>query len=72
MKTYQTIRPTENSNLTVKELNAAVLTAIFPSKQGTFEADLYKSNHTCNELVYAGSCAPCNAEFINTVIIIIN
>ena len=76
MKTYQTIRPTENSNLIVQELNAKVLTATFKGSKGNQLADLYSYEGTqCRnpkEIVAHNTCAPIMAKFVETIEIIIN
>jgi hypothetical protein len=76
MKTYQTIRPTENSNLIVQELNAKVLTSTFKGAKGAQLADLYTYEGTqCNhpkEIVAHNTCAPVIAKFVETIEIVIN
>lgn len=71
MKHYTAIKESEISNTVVKEFNAAVLTATFPAKKGTFEADLYKNIGSADCLVFHNTCGPVNGEFKETVLITI-
>ncbi len=71
MKHYTAIKESKISNTVVREINAAVLTATFPAKKGTFEADLYGSPNECKTIVYKGSCAPANSLYLETVLITI-
>jgi hypothetical protein len=69
---YQTVKESPISNRIVKELNAAVLTATFPQKNGFYKADLYNDLHASSKLVYSGSCAPINSVYSDTVTIELN
>jgi len=68
---YQTIQESNASNPIVRELDANVAVATFSGK-GLHKADLYKSAHSCNELVSAGSCSPATGIYVCTVEIYIN
>jgi len=71
MRTFKTVRPSENSNLIVAELNAKVLTATFKNKVGNQLGDLYSYEGTqCGnpkEIVAHGTCAPVMAKLIETI-----
>lgn len=65
---YEVVRQSPISNSIVKELNAAVCTATFPTS-GIQLADLYTSRNSSNVLVFHNSCAPVNSEYVQTVVI---
>jgi hypothetical protein len=65
---YQVTRESEISNRIVKELNAAVCTATFPTS-GEQLADLYSCRNSADCLVYHGTCAPINGTFVRTITI---
>jgi hypothetical protein len=71
MKPYQTVKPSENSNLIVNELNAVVLTLTFKGLKGEIDADLYTSKNSSDCLVLKGSCSPINMKYVKTVKIIL-
>lgn len=69
MRKFTAIRETENSNLIVKELNAAVLSATFPTTTGTYGANVYSSANSANQIVRLGTCAPVNSKYEETILI---
>jgi hypothetical protein len=75
MKNYTAIKETPISNTIVKELNAAVLTSTFKSKEGKHLADLYSFKHNPlfknnpDQIVANGTCAPVCGNFVETIII---
>ena len=65
--TYQVTQQNPSSNKVVMELNAAVCSSTFPSKDGAQKADLYECANSCNVLVAHNSCPPIHTGFVKTV-----
>lgn len=72
MKTFNSFKPSKNSNRIVSELNASVLTATFKSTIGSQLADLYTSENSSNKIVAHNTCAPCGCEYIETIEVTFN
>jgi hypothetical protein len=72
MNTYQSFKPSENSNRIVSELNASVLTATFKSTIGSQLADLYTSKNSSSKIVAHNTCAPAGCEYVETIEITFN
>jgi hypothetical protein len=65
---YQAIQQSPISNTVVVELNAAVLTSTFSTKEGEVLADLYQTTNG-NKLVAHKTCPPVNGVFVDTITI---
>lgn len=69
MKTYKTSQKAYENRI-VAELNAAVLTATFPNKEGKQKADVYrKEGSLVKSIVAHGTCAPVGMELEQTITI---
>jgi hypothetical protein len=69
---YRATKESAISNTIVLELNAAVLTATFPTKEGEVLADLYKVMGNTDKIVAHKTCPPVNGVFVATITITFN
>ena len=72
MRSFNSFKPSENSNRIVSELNASVLTATFKSTIGSQLADLYTSKNSSSKIVAHNTCAPSGCEYVETIEITFN
>ena len=68
-KIYYPIRETKTSNLVIKELNAAILTATFDKIEGLQIGTLCKSMNGTLDIIGLNTCTPINSQIIKNILI---